>query len=117
VLVDLVIPGIAVIGGESLIGDEQCERWPGGQQPTDRGRLGGGDVGGHGRHQAEEESEPRHSLLSPADLTMPLGATGIITYAAPDLAKHLHTDPTTSPAPQLKPTGGAIETQVCMRCT
>jgi hypothetical protein len=48
---------------------------------------------------------------------MPLGATGIITYAAPDLAKHLHTDPTTSPAPQLKPTGGAIETQVCMRCT
>jgi porphobilinogen synthase len=26
------------------------------------------------------------------------GATGIITYAAPDLAKHLHTDPTTSSA-------------------
>jgi hypothetical protein len=44
-----------VLGGEDLVGDEQGEGWPGGDEPGHGGGVGGGDVPARGSLSAAIE--------------------------------------------------------------
>src|SRR5512132_2234006 len=50
---------VTVVGGEGLVGDEQGDGWPGGDESADGGGVGGGDVGGDRGDEGEGEPEPR----------------------------------------------------------